>query len=465
MCALVLIQYLHKKYSRIPGPERESFIWGNAKEFQRLQKHGKRKEEILRELSEKYGPVFVTWEIHKPEVTITDLELVRNVMASNFSKDRQVEEKMAILFGERFLGDGFATSMDPNTTLRKRLVLDAGLNEKALASLMGGLEECCDKFSQSLSEITDGKTAIDMEDFVKRMALDIMGKVAFGIKINSIEDPNTPFYTALEESRSATHWALEHPLYQWDVTSFEYQNEVKEAVKFMRDYGKKVIDGRRVAMDDGEDVPCDVLDAMLKAADEHGDITLDDLLDDFVTAIFIGQEQVSSVLTSVLLETSRHKGIQEKLVEEFNSVLKQDRPTLQDLKSLKYCDLVIKETMRMHPPVPAVSYITSRVERIGRHCIPEGTKLQILPYIVHRDPEIWDQPDEFRPERFAECQDVAPPSYMPFVPAVQDCIGREFLDVSIKLLLTKLLPKFCFSQITIDDGGIKCLLSNYEESN
>ena len=114
-------------------------------------------------------------------------------------------------------------------------------------------------------------------------------QVAFGTDLNAIHEPDSLFPSAIRESLAAPIWCLTHPLHAIDFASYGYQNTVVSAVHFLRDTGKKIIDERRKAIRNGDDVPSDILTYILKSANEDTDLEYEELLDHFVTFFVAGK--------------------------------------------------------------------------------------------------------------------------------------------------------------------------------
>ena len=122
--------------------------------------------------------------------------------------------------------------------------------------------------------------------------------MAFGIDLNSVNDTDSPFPAAIKEAVKVPMWISTHPLHALDITSYAYQNMVISAVQLLRDFGKKVIDERRRSVRDGDNLPLDILSFILKTAEEDPSISMEDLLDHFLT-FFIAGEVCESVLNKL----------------------------------------------------------------------------------------------------------------------------------------------------------------------
>lgn len=135
---------------------------------------------------------------------------------------------------------------------------------------------------------------------------------------------------------------------------------------------------------------------------------------------------------------------------EFQVLGDSDRPvTYEDIGSLKYLEACIKETLRLYPSVPLIarqvvedikisellkSTISDlyQVPFLEEHILPAGTGVVLIPSMVHRDPNYWDDPEVFRPERFIEGELKHPYAYIPFSAGSRNCIGKylKFLLLS-----------------------------------
>ena len=114
-------------------------------------------------------------------------------------------------------------------------------------------------------------------------------QVAFGIDLNAVNDPDSLFPAAIKECLVAPVWCLSHPLHAVDFTTYGYQNTVVAAVHFLRDTGKKIMDERRKAILNGDDVPSDILTYILKSAPEDTQLDYEEVLDHFITFFIAGR--------------------------------------------------------------------------------------------------------------------------------------------------------------------------------
>ena len=122
--------------------------------------------------------------------------------------------------------------------------------------------------------------------------LHVFHKVAFNVDLDVINDANSPFPAELTESLKGVQESLIRPLWPLELSSYPIRKRLSKGSKFLRDYGKKVIQERQEAIFRGEDTPSDILDHILRVAEADPTLTLEYLVDEFVTFFFAGQSFV-----------------------------------------------------------------------------------------------------------------------------------------------------------------------------
>jgi cytochrome P450 len=126
------------------------------------------------------------------------------------------------------------------------------------------------------------------------------------------------------------------------------------------------------------------------------------------------------------------------------SVLGDRPPSVEDLPKLTYTDMVVREALRLYPPTVELGRETLEVVEIGGHRLPPGTNVMFTPYTVHRDPRWFDDPDSFRPERWADglAQRIPRFAYFPFGGGPRLCIGQQFALMEAVLLVADIARQY-----------------------
>jgi cytochrome P450 len=189
----------------------------------------------------------------------------------------------------------------------------------------------------------------------------------------------------------------------------------------------------------------DLLSMLMQARDEHGERMNDEQLrDEAVTLLLAGHETTALVLSWTWYLLSRHPEAETRLHEELDRVLQGRAPTANDLPALSYTEQVILESMRLQPPAYAFGREAIRDLDLGGYVVRKGTTLLMSVYNMHRDPRWFDEPLEFRPERWADgLADRLPRHvYMPFGGGPRICIGNSFAMMEAILLLAGIARRF-----------------------
>lgn len=189
----------------------------------------------------------------------------------------------------------------------------------------------------------------------------------------------------------------------------------------------------------------DVLSMLIHARDEEGGSMSDAELVGQTNILFVaGHETTTNGLTWTLFLLDQHPEACAALVEELEGELKGAPPTIEQLDRLPLLDQVVKESLRILPPVPSAFRISTAPFEMGGHSFEKDTMVYYSPYVTHRLPDLYPEPDRFRPERWSQAE----PSvygYIPFSNGPRRCIGATLALLEIKLMLSMLLPRFRLS--------------------
>ena len=173
----------------------------------------------------------------------------------------------------------------------------------------------------------------------------------------------------------------------------------------------------------------------------------DDLIrDQILTMLIAGHDTSTALLAWVLYLLGVHPATLTELQAEVDSVLgaQDEPPTADQLNELTLLDQVIKETLRLYPPIHIGNrHATEDMIVCGYH-VPEGTRVMYSIYLSHRDKEYWEDPDAFCSARFARgAEEKTPPfTYLPFGGGPRNCIGAAFAQVEARTVLARLLQRF-----------------------
>lgn len=193
---------------------------------------------------------------------------------------------------------------------------------------------------------------------------------------------------------------------------------------------------------EGAPIGADVLSMLIAARDEDGSALDEDELIGHTGVIFAaGHETSTNALAWTLFLLAEHPAVANELAAELASVLHGDAPTVEQLGKLPYLDAVVKESMRVLPPVPLHPRIVGEDHELGGHFLPKDTELFLSIFHMHHDPALFPEPNRFDPSRWSKIK----PSvyeYNPFSAGPRMCIGAAFATMEIKIALAMLLQRF-----------------------
>jgi cytochrome P450 len=174
------------------------------------------------------------------------------------------------------------------------------------------------------------------------------------------------------------------------------------------------------------------------------------LLDETKSLILAGHETTSLTLSWAFYLLWSHPEIEERLVEEATRVLGDRVPTAQDVSKLVYARQVFLEVMRLYPPVPGVTRNAIAADVIDGIPIKAGGLVLVSPFVTHRHPDYWTNPNGFDPDRFSEkrAETIEPYSFMPFLLGRRQCLGEHFAMLEGPLLLAMIVRRYAFSRVS-----------------
>lgn len=333
-----------------------------------------------------------------------------------------------------FLGNGLLTS-DGDFWRRQRKLAQPAFHHKriqACAAVMVG------HTLRLLGDWRPGETREIGHDMM-RLTLSIVAKTLFDADLDQDADRIGAALTALLEVTNARVQSPIEWIPEWLPTAGNRRR--REAVRALDDIILAIIDERRAV---GEDQG-DLLSMLMLARDEAGQGMTDaQLRDEAVTLVLAGHETTANALAWTWYLLSQHPEAEARLHAELEQVLGGRPPTAEDLRHLTYTDMIIKESMRLYPPIPAIARQATEALEVGGYPVPKGMMVIISPHVLHRDPRWYPEPDAFRPERFSQENEKLLPryAYLPFSSGPRVCIGNSFASMEAVLVVAAIAQHY-----------------------
>jgi cytochrome P450 len=204
-----------------------------------------------------------------------------------------------------------------------------------------------------------------------------------------------------------------------------------------------MIDDERYQSDSCEG---ELLSLLLESRDEATGVPLAarELREQVLTLVMAGHETVGVTLSWTWYLLSLHPDVAHLLREELSAVLGGRPPTADDLPRLEYTAMVIAESMRLYPPAWCLERMPVVDDELAGHRVQAGSTVFLVPYVTHRHPDFWQNPEGFDPQRFTPKQSADRPrfAYFPFGGGPRQCIGNSFALMEAQLILATVAQRY-----------------------
>jgi cytochrome P450 len=285
---------------------------------------------------------------------------------------------------------------------------------------------------QVLSTWQDGSLQ-DMLEEMRKLALMILMETLFSVDI-SPDLPRlwNPILKILEYISPGV----------WLINPNLPRPGYKKAIEELDEYLYAIIRERRLK-GNGKG---DMLGDLIKRADMTDDLIRDQML----TMLIAGHDTSTALLSWALYLLSKHPDVRQRARHEVDSVLGVDEPTISGLSQLHFLEQVIKETLRLYPPIHVGNRTANSDQKLQGCPVPQGSRIMLSYYLSHRDERMWEHAEQFNPDRFdRKTPHKQPPfSYLPFGGGPRNCIGAAFAQIETRLVLARIIQNFDLALIS-----------------
>lgn len=384
-----------------------------------------REPEAFVRVAREHGDL-ASWRVGRQQFFLVNHpDLVREAFVTKH--DRFVKGWGPVL-GNTVLGSGLITAEDALHRTQRRLMLPAFHRQR--------LEEYHDIVVRHGRGLRDRwSEGIDVLAEARKTTLAILGDTLFGENVT----PDVPMLAAaagtIFQRFAGRMSAFAGPLRRLRRRSAQ---AAKSAGEDLREFAARMVAARRSQPGD------DLVSTLLAARDEGGEpLSPQQVQDEIVSFVFAGHETVSITLTWVWRQLARNPDAQARLHAELDA-LDGREPRFEDLRRLPFTQGAIAETMRLHPPQWMIGRRAIAPVEIGGCAIPHGAIVLLCLPALHRDARWFDEPEAFRPERWAAGieKSALPYSFLPFGAGLRRCIGEGFAWMEATALLAIVASRF-----------------------
>ncbi|MGH3737573.1 MAG: cytochrome P450 [Micromonosporaceae bacterium] len=336
------------------------------------------------------------------------------------------------------VGDGLLTSQDGDWLRQKRYVQPL-FTVKRVNSYA---EAMADEAARLVTEL-HGRQQVDLHEEMTKLTLRIVVRVLFGEDADAILPVVRKEFPVLgDAARVRTFGPIWTPM-TWPTPTNLRARRAQDALFGACD---EIIAHRRASGTDADDF----LGMLLAARDGDERLSDTEVREQVLIFLLAGHETTSTALTFTLHLLGQHPEIQRRVREEISAVVGDATPTAAHARELTYTTMVLKEGMRLYPSAPVTGRRTMVDSELCGYRVPAGVDLVTAPYVIHRHPGFWDDPETFDPERFTPEREKARHRYawMPFGAGPRACIGQHFSMLESEIILATLVRAFEFRAIT-----------------
>ncbi|XP_049425828.1 cytochrome P450 4F3 [Epinephelus fuscoguttatus] len=328
--------------------------------------------------------------------------------------------------------------------------------------------------------VAKGTTNIEMFDHITLMTLDSLLKCAFSYNSNC-QRSTSEYVSAIVELSDLVIDRRQKILHHWDWIYWRTQQgkQFKRALSIVHRFTREVVQKRRALISQQKNTETDFstapqrkkdfVDIILLAKDENGrGLTDEEIQAEANTFMFAGHDTTGSAICWTLYNLARHDHYQEQCRQEVMDLL-QGRDTheieWEDMSSLPFTTMCIRESLRLHSPVQAVTRrYTQDMVLPGDLIVPKGAITLVSIYGTHHNPAVWTNPHEYQPLRFdpANKEGQASHAFIPFSSGPRNCIGQKFALAELRVVVALTLLRFRLTpgvnpELGTSSGGVRRL--------
>jgi cytochrome P450 len=304
------------------------------------------------------------------------------------------------------LGNGIMTS-EGDFWRRQRRMMQPSFHRRVIDQFSALISEVNDKFAVRWAEKAARAEAVNLSDDASELTLEIVLRSIFGNDLARLESEfgANPFEVVAKEQNRDLRFA------------FRFRSLTKLVAQ--------LIDRRRREQEEH----FDFLGMLMASRDREAGEPMSDkeLIDEVLTLIVAGHETTAAALTWTWYLISQHPEAQARLQAEADRTSPGQTLGLDAAESLEFTHQVLQEALRLYPPGWLITRRSLEADELGGYTIPPRTDVFISPYMLHRHPAFWSEPEEFRPERFAgpDAEERHRFAYIPFAVGPRHCIGEN----------------------------------------
>ncbi|XP_032826367.1 cytochrome P450 3A8-like [Petromyzon marinus] len=408
----------------------------------------------------KYGRVWGIYDGRVPVLMVTDTNMLKQILVKDCLESFTNRRKFG-LSGP--IKDVLLIAEDEHWK-RIRNVLTPAFSGGKIKQMCPLIQRCAEVLVQNLHEPCQLEQPVDLKEIFGTYSMDVIASSAFSTDVDSQTNPNDPFVInaklLFKLNFASPLFAvilffpfLISPLERLGVTLFD-----KKAIHFFHKIVQQMKNKRQKGLNDmgRVDFLQQMVNAQLSENTSNGNegnapaekyLTDGELESQAVLFLMAGYDNTSTSITFLAYCLACNPDVQTKVQQEIDTILPDGKlPDYETLKQMEYLDMVVCETLRMYSSSSRTDRVCKKTTVVNDLVIPKGVVVTVPLWVLHYDPQYWDEPHEFRPERFTkEAKEARDPyCYLPFGHGPRNCIGMRFALMSVKIAVCRILQRYSF---------------------
>ncbi len=336
------------------------------------------------------------------------------------------------------LGNGIFMS-EGDAWLNQRRSAANGFHGCQIQAMVRGMTEATADMITRWQDVERDGRAIDIVREMSRLALDIVVRCLFNVRLEGQYAIVFEALTTLLRDAERRVWSFASPPL---CVPTPRNLECRAALKALDHFVYGIIADRRANLGKHDDLLEILVTSNPQRMREGMPETL--LRDQVLSFVVAGHETTANAMAWIWYLLSKHVDVARRVRSEVEQVLEGHTPRFEDLGQLPYARMVFDETLRLYPPVWTMSRDAIDDDYVGDIRIPAGITVMLCPYVVHRRPEFWPNPEGFDPERFAASShaEIQRYAYLPFGGGPRGCLGSRFATIESIVILTMVTQNY-----------------------
>lgn len=343
------------------------------------------------------------------------------------------------------VGNGLLTS-DGDFWRRQRRLAAPAFHRKRIAAFATTMTAATDAMLQTWHTLAKDGRPLDVNEAMMHLTLEIVGKTLFSIDLTREADTVGEAFSVVNEE-IAHLTSIPFADLGLKLPFLPTTRRINKNTAVLTQIVHGIIQERRQSGLETEDL----LGMLMAARDEDSGERMSDqqLHDEVMTIMLAGHETTAVALAWTFYLLSEHPAVRAELEAEVDGVLNGRLPTMDDMPNLPYTTMVLEESMRLYPPAYAIARWGHEEDEVGGYYLPKNAVITTSPYVTHRHPEFWDDPEQFDPQRFTPERKAERPryAYLPFGGGPRICIGNSFAMTEATLLLASIVQRYRLSLV------------------